>query len=335
MYRLPKWTFLVNAAVIGLLLNGCSTSQPNTKDATPDWVANPPKNSRYVYGVGTYQRIDNLALAFAQAEQNGNGQIAQQLRTRVSQSNMSQVEVTQTTGEAEQVVRNDRLYTRVYTAPIELEQIVNQERYIGPNYVYALQALDRSRALSRLRQQIDTLDNQIIEQGALLADTIVEPDWPIYMRLIPDFAQRTKLVEKYQLYSQNNTLYHDDARVKAIESKLSDAMNQYHFYLAPSSLRQALSVAFTDSGLSTSQAAATFSVDTDIAQRQQYQNERYYTFIDGSITLSSRNGDTIGSWQATGRGIASQPDAAEQKAKQEWAQKAVIKLLEHLSSDKY
>ena len=316
-----------------VLLSGCAPSPKEPLETLPEWVSNPPKSSRYLYGVGSYERIDNLALAFAQAEQNGNGQIAQQLKTQVSQTSTSQVNVSNS-GQGEQVIRNDSLYTKVKTAPIELEQTSNQERYTGTQYVYALQVLDRSRALSRLRLQIDELESSIREQAAELSPAIVEADWPIYMALIPDFAQRANLVEKYQLYSQNGASYAGDDRVKSIESQLSKALRQFRFYLPSTPQRNELEAAFTEAGFLTSKAPATFSVSTDTQLRNEIQKTRHYAFIEGTLSLTARDGTMIGSWQVSGRGIGLNDISAEQKARQSWADKAVEALLTHLSTQR-
>lgn len=80
----------------GLLLSltGCSalkTGSTQSEEPLPSWVLSPPQSSTHLYGVGSAARIENIALAFTQAEQNGNVQIAQQLRTQVSQTDRKSV----------------------------------------------------------------------------------------------------------------------------------------------------------------------------------------------------------------------------------------------------
>ncbi len=325
---LMPWSLLGASA---LLLAGCASAPKEPIETLPDWVANPPKSSRYLYGVGSYERIDNLALAFAQAEQNGNGQIAQQLKTQVSQTTTSQVNVAQSS-QGEQVTRNDTLYTRIKTAPIELEQISNQERHAGLDYVYALQVLDRSRALSRLRLQIDEVESDILSQAEALSPDVIEADWPIYMQLIPSFAQRSKLVEKYQLYSQSGASYEGDDRVKSVEKQLTSAFQTYRFYVPNSAQQSPLEAAFTEAGFQTSRQASTFTVVSKTQTRSETQKTRHYAFMEGTLTLTDRNDTIIGSWQVSARGIGLNDVSAEQKARQAWADAAVEALVTHLSA---
>ncbi|ADZ92765.1 LPP20 family lipoprotein [Marinomonas mediterranea] len=332
---------LILGVCLSSLLTGCigashdNSSQEAAASALPEWISNPPKDTRYLYGVGSYSKIDDLAEAFKQAEQNGNAQIAQQLRTQVSQVNTQDIQVTKSTGQQEQVLRAQSAYTKSKSLNIELDQIQNKERYQDTQYVYALQAFDRSKAASRLRQKIDEIDGDIRTIGSGLT-LLSEPDkseWRTYLSLIPKFSERQQLVEKLELYSQSGAIFPPDKKVKEIQRALGTALNTFSFNVTSSELTNPINSQLTEVGLRAGTENVVWKLSTQTQSRSEQKAGRTYAFIEGTLSLSTRDGEPLGSWSAKGRGISKQEASATLKAQQDWSEKAVTSMFQWMTSN--
>ncbi|BFM50640.1 LPP20 family lipoprotein [Marinomonas sp. THO17] len=316
-------------AGIAASLSGCFGSFSQTSKATkvlPDWVSSPPKSSTHIYGVGSAPKIDNLALAFAQAEQNGNAQIAQQLKTQVSQVSTQNTQVTSNNGN-EQVAKIQTAYTQIATAPIELEQAVNEQRFAGEKYVYALQSIDRARIVTRLKQAIAAQDSSIKKLAAGLttdaSQTAATQDWPIYMRLIPAFAQRQSYVEELQLYSTERQLAgRASDQVEQIEIQLSQALQYYGMDASQTNQANALASALSEYGF-TAKSPAVFRLSSQTSQHSEIQSGRSYVFEEGTLALYGPDNTPLASWTVSARGIAKDQKRATEMATNNWSKQAI------------
>lgn len=332
--KLTNW--LLSLGLVASLTGCLNTKQGDTAtQKLPDWVTSPPSNSSHIYGVGSASRIENLALAFAQAEQNGNAQIAQQLRTQVSQLNTQDTQVI-ANGDKEQVTKLQSAYTQVRTAPIKLEQTKNEARFTAGNYVYALQSINRTRLISRLSEQLAKLDTDILKQAESITMS-GEPntaDWQGFMHLIPLFAQRTKYVKQLNLYSQKSrSSGQADQEILEIESALNDALFHYGFDTSQTHLASQLSSALSAYGLSPKQNGA-FTLKSTGKSNTETQNGRSYVFEEGSLTLFSPAGEMLASWNINARGIAKNQQSALDKAEKNWADKAIESMFLWLTDNK-
>ncbi|TDO97913.1 LPP20 family lipoprotein [Marinomonas balearica] len=341
--RISSTFFRHNRLILGVCLSGLLTacvgsggdtaSQSNAVATMPEWISNPPKDARYLYGVGSYSKIEDLAEAYKQAEQNGNAQIAQQLRTQVSQVNTQDIQVTQETGQQEHVLKAQSAYTKSKSVNIELDQIQNQARFQDDQYVYALQAFDRSKAASRLRQKIDKLDGSIRAIGAKLAlDLEPNPkDWRAYLSLIPLFSERQLQVQKLELYSKSGAIFPPDSKVKAIQQALGVALKSFAFKVDSDALFNPVSSQLTEVGLRAGTDNVVWLLSTTTQSRSENKAGRTYTFTEGTLNLSTSSGEPLGSWTAKGRGISKQEASAILKAQQDWSEKAVSAMFQWMT----
>ncbi|TYL46794.1 LPP20 family lipoprotein [Marinomonas sp. IMCC 4694] len=309
-------------------LTGCLGTQTtqHQEEAVPSWVLSPPKSDAHLYGVGSAPRIDNVALAFIQAEQNGNVQIAQQLRTQISQVNTQDIQVRSGQG-AEQISQTSTAYTRIATSAIELEQATNEQRFAGERYVYALQSIDRRRIVAKLTRAINDTDDQIRRQAALLSQSDDQPpvaqDWRIYMSLIPYFAQRKSDQKELSLYStEHNTAGKADVNIRSIEQQLSNALAFYGFDASQTKQADTLASALSRFGL-TPKNDSTFTLSTRTTQQSETQNGRVYVFEEGSLALSGPTGARLASWTVSARGIGKSQESAEKEASINWSNQAI------------
>jgi len=317
--------------VTGLLLSltgciGSNTKSSHAQETMPNWVSSPPQSSTHLYGVGSASRIENIALAFTQAEQNGNVQIAQQLRTQVSQVNTQDTQVISGQG-GEKVSKTQTAYTQVTTSPIELEQAINEERFAGKNYVYALQSIDRTRIVSKLKIAINDTDEVIRQQASSLSTQLPEPpavqDWPIYMRLIPHFAQRRAYQEELSLYSTERTLAGKaDTDIQNIEQQLNRALASFGFDATQTKQADALASALSGFGL-TPKANSIFKLNSRTLQHHETQEGRFYVFEDGTLELMDPTGSRLASWTVSARGIAKNLNSAREQATVNWSNQAI------------
>lgn len=312
-----------------LSLTGCigSNTQPGeTTESMPDWVMSPPQDSTHLYGVGSAARIENIALAFTQAEQNGNAQIAQQLRTQVSQINTQDTQVRSGQG-TEQVSKTQTAYTQVTTSPIELEQAINEQRFAGKNYVYALQSIDRSRIIAKLKIAISDTDDMIRRQSASLTKTEdkypAPQDWQAYMQLIPYFAQRKSYADELSLYSTElTTAGKAGADIRDTEERLNLALSSYGFDVSSTEQADTLASALSRFGL-TPKAGSLFKLNSRTAQHHEEQDGRFYVFEDGTLELIDPTGSRLASWTVSARGIAKNLNKAQEQASKNWSNQAV------------
>lgn len=339
----PKWHWSYCLAItsVTLLLNGCMETNvkddttmamtPNlvtpTTDKLPSWVLSPPQDSSHLYGVGSAPRIDNIALSFAQAEQNGNAQIAQQLRTQVSQINTQNTQVSNATGQPEQVTRIQSAYTQVKTPPIELEQTVNEARFAGKDVVYALQSIDRNRIVAKLKLTMQDIDEAIQQQASQLSSkpgtAPREQEWRTYMQLIPLFAKRKTTHDELALYDQHvSSFLHSDPAISRLETQTNKALSEFGFDTTNTSFPQALNSALSTFGL-TPKMHSTFQLTSQTSQHSQTQDGRFYAFEEGTLSLLDSAGNQLGTWTASGRGISTDKSAAIQQAKADWSHQAI------------
>ncbi|WP_421848584.1 LPP20 family lipoprotein [Marinomonas sp.] len=312
-----------------LSLTGClglNNKSSDTQEPIPDWVLAPPQASSHLYGVGSAARIENIALAFTQAEQNGNAQIAQQLRTQVSQVNTQDTQVRSGQGK-EQVSKTQTAYTQVTTSPIELEQAINEQRFAGTNYVYALQSIDRSRITAKLKIAISDTDDMIRKQAALLTKTEdkypAPQDWQTYMQLIPYFAQRKSYEDELNLYSTASTAVGKaDSEIQDIEQRLNLALSSYGFDVSSTEQADTLASALSRFGL-TPKAGSLFKLNSRTIQHHEEQDGRFYVFEDGTLELIDPTGSRLASWTVSARGIAKNLNTAQEQASKNWSNQAV------------
>ena len=329
------WSCCLAITSVTLLLSGCLETTmavtPDlvtpTTDKIPNWVLSPPQDSSHLYGVGSAPRIDNIALSFAQAEQNGNAQIAQQLRTQVSQINIQNTQVSNTTGQPEQVTRIQSAYTQVKTPQIELEQAVNEARFAGKDVVYALQSIDRNRIVSKLKLTMQDIDEAIQQQASQLSSksgtSPREQDWHTYMRLIPLFAKRKETYRELALYDQHVSAFlHSDPAISTLETQTSEALSEFGFDTTNTSFPQALNSTLSTFGL-TPKVHSTFQLTSQTSQHSQTQDGRFYVFEEGTLSLLDSAGNQLGTWTASGRGISTDKSAAIQQAKADWSHQAI------------
>lgn len=317
--------------VTGLLvsLTGClgsNTKSSQTREALPNWVSSPPQDSTHLYGVGSAPRIENIALAFMQAEQNGNVQIAQQLRTEVSQVNTQDTQVRSGQG-GEQVSKTQTAYTQVTTSPIELEQAINEQRFADKNYVYALQSIDRSRIVAKLKIAINDTDDAIRKQAASLTKTEdkypAPQDWQTYMQLIPYFAQRKSYQDELSLYSTERTAAGKaSSDIQSIEERLNQALNSYGFDVSSTRQADSLASALSHVGL-TPKSGSLFKLNSRTAQHHEEQDGRFYVFEDGTLELIDPTGSRLASWTVSARGIAKNLSKAQEAATNHWSEQAI------------
>ncbi|WP_111637545.1 LPP20 family lipoprotein [Marinomonas shanghaiensis] len=328
-FALPARRHSLIFAALLLSLTGCSSVNTNvsqSEERLPDWVMSPPQSNTHLYGVGSAARIENIALAFTQAEQNGNLQIAQQLRTQVSQVNTQDTQVRSGQG-AEQVLKTQTAYTQITTAPIELEQTVNEQRFADKNYVYALQSIDRSRIVAKLKIALNDTDDMIRKLATSLTQTEdhnpAPQDWQTYMQLIPYFAQRKSYESELGLYSTERRFAGKaDTEIQDIEQRLNQALTQYGFDVSATKQADSLASALSQFGL-TPKSGSLFTLNSRTAQHHEEQNGRFYVFEDGTLELIDPAGARLASWTVSARGIAKTLDKAQEQATSAWSNQAI------------
>lgn len=336
--KLTKHLQYIGATCVALLmLAGCSSvDTADNRDAIPDWVANPPSDARYLYGVGSAERIDDVADAFKQAERQGNADIANQLRVTVSNRNVQSTQVEQSNSQPEKVMRSMSQVTKVETAPIVLDQSESVERYQSERYVYVLQRLDRQRVVSRLRQQLEEVDLQLIQVANRVSNSqpLVE-QWSVLMSALPMLSQRAQYLDLLAIYSKSSTVaFAMPDQVVGLQGKINQLLKELRIQVRDPSdqnpqLAMAVRAALTSKGLTPGQSqAAPLSLSLSSQYDFQQQAGRHYVFVNSKASLQLKDGHQIAAWDLTARGIsAGQQQAvsdAENKLSKELAEKLFV-----------
>lgn len=332
------------AVMASILLTGClgqgTKSEAVTQKRTPDWVLNPPSDSRYIYGVGSADKFDDLARSTALAERQANADIASQLRVTVSQTNIQDTQVTSGTGQSEQVLTSLASQTRVDTEALALEQSETVESAIAGNYVYVLQRLDRARIVARLNQEIDEIDAKFATiAGDVDENADLINQWRAMLPALPLLAKRAQTFNSLTLYSRSVVNKPKSAQMLAFEKKLDrllvalaiDVQSQVR---GTKSLVQNVRSGLTLKGLTptdvsvVSQNKAPLKLMLHASATVEKQKDRTYVFLTVNAALQQTiNGNAmLANWTVTERGVSAIASQAQLSAER----KAAAKLAEHI-----
>ncbi|EAQ65775.1 hypothetical protein MED121_09423 [Marinomonas sp. MED121] len=295
------------------------------KNTTPSWVLSPPSDTRYLYGVGSVIKTDDLVADIKGARQQANADMANQLRVTVSQSNVQSTQVSQSTSQSEQVLKSFSSTTRMDTESLVLEQSETVENVATDKYVYVLQRLDRAKITSRLRREISDLDSQLEEiatksnkQGDLV------DQWQSVLPALPLLSERTQKLDLLQLYSTSANLASSKSdKIKELERQLSTLLTQLSIQVSSQSagsqaLVKVLRSELTNKGLTpSSKTNSPLRINLHISSNKQVKEGRTYQFVNLNASLDEvdrTNSNMLASWSLTGRGISATPEIAKQTA---------------------
>lgn len=345
----PKSSFAFYC-LISLVLTAClGQSSSNTvaskTDRAPDWVLQPPSDSRYIYGVGSAQKLDDLAQSVTNARRQANADIASQLRVTISQSNLQSTEVTSGTNQSEQVINSMASQTRSNIETLALEQSETVESQQSGNYVYVLQRLDRVRMVSRLSQEIDDIDAQLDKIAiSLNPSTDAVSQWRDLLPALPLLANRVQSLELLNLYSKNALSKSKPASVQALEVTLSELLLALSIQVesdTPQSnaLISHVQSALTQKGLTPEEARlannspSPLKLVLDFSTKVEQQGARTYVFLTVEATLQQllNQGSMLASWTINERGVSSIQTQAKLAADQKAASSLADAVFQHLT----
>ena len=309
---------LLALVCISAFISACSSTPKETVNPLPDWVANPPKDNRYLYGVGSAQVTEDITVAFDLATKQANADIANQLRITIQSINTQNTRVDQLDSQQEQVMRSLASFVRVETAPMVLDQTQTANRFQAPQYVYVLQKLDRQRVSARLRQQIADLDQQMLEiADKLLYGTPLVEQWQTLLPVLGLLTERRHLADTLNLYS-NQTQAGLPQHVFKLQAKTAQLIREFSIAVdqqgLTTDLSRAVKSSLTKKGLSSAAmnySASNLTLFMTPTYDSQSQEGRFYVFVNSNATLSDNKGGQLASWSVEARGIS----AIEEQAK--------------------
>ena len=339
---------------ISILLSACigqSTDNGSAKvqaDRIPDWVLNPPSGGRYIYGVGSAQKFEDLVQTTANARRQANADIASQLRVTVSQSNVQSTQVRSGSNQSEQVLTSLASNTRVETEALALEQSETVESAQAGNYVYVLQRLDRTRVVARFNQEIDELDTQLetIVAGINTNDDVVT-QWSAILPALPLLAVRSQTLDMLTLYSRNAVVKNKSASVLELEILLSKLLVALAIQVdspvsKSGSLVSNVQSALTQKGLTPSDATLTRNGQTtplrltlDFNTTTKSQGGRVYVFLtmEAALQQAINQKEMLASWNITGRGVSAVGSQAHQVAERKVAKQLAEAVFTYLTKE--
>lgn len=341
--------------IIGVGLTACISSPvkesqtAQQKTRTPDWVLNPPSDGRYLYGVGSAEKFEDLVQSTTLARRQANADIASQLKVTVSQSNIQSTEVTSGSDQSEQVLTSLASQTRIDIEALALEQSETVESTISGKYVYVLQRLDRARIVTRLRQEIEDIDAEFTAIATEIdTNSDLVSQWRSMLPALPLMAARAQAVKSLKLYSKTAVSTAKSQQFQTFEKQLNTLLMALAIHVESQvpdsrSLTQNIRSGLTEKGLTPSTASsqlgkAPLKIMLHASSTIETQGDRTYVFLTINAALQQQVGQQsmLANWTITKRGvsaIASQAKiAAEKKAAMELANEVFTYLTQDYDS---
>lgn len=309
-----------------VLIVACSSPQKHLEPPLPSWVAQPPIDDIYIYGVGSALITDDMASTFDLAIKQAKLDIANQLRVTVQGINAQHTQVNRLDTQQEQVMQTLSQLIRVETSPITLESTETEQRFLHTKYAYVLQKLDRQHIISQLKRTISKIDNDIQDiDDAMEYEQALTDQWDTLLPALSLLTERRKLNDSLSLYSRGRTVelpphaFKVQAKTAQLIRALRIAIDEEGFN---NELSLAVSSALSKKGLTpTIVNYADNHLSLFLTPHYEYktQQQRHYAFVTTSASLRKYDQTPLASWSASARGISSSKEQAVIIANQQLA----------------
>lgn len=287
---------------------------------TPDWINNPPQRKGFAYGVGSGDLWGDKADAVRRAGDAARVNLVSQLRVTISGDSSTDIQERKATGKETELVQTMRNTIRSSVPAVELDEVKITESHVEGKYAYALAALDRQQAASRIRGQISDIEDEIVainnrpRQGNTLEQVRV------LLPALQLFAQRDRLADQYAFVSMQRkkpTLNEDLAAVQRQIYSLFDTL-EVRIAMTDSGAQEIAAgviEALTEQGMRiTDQGSYDLMVEVSAKLRPLEKDGLHYVFADSRVTIKDSNSRTLSTFSRQAKGASGHVELAKAKA---------------------
>ncbi|MFC3151979.1 LPP20 family lipoprotein [Litoribrevibacter euphylliae] len=320
---------LVRIVVVGLVvaLVGCKSShvvapasseQRLESQGAPSWVVTPPHDSQYLYGVGSAEIYGDKVRALQQAEDVARGDLIKQLKVNVSQSLTSTTNVNNSVvSKTAEVIVKSRVPE---TEMAGIERLDSFEDKVARS-VYALVRLDRVKAISSLRQDLQTMELDLSRFERRTSSNDLMEDIKFFLPALPKIRAYQLNADKLKLLAANDkssgTLNYDPS---GLQQRIYEMLGRIRVRLYPEN-ELARSMAIELAEQLTAQGVKVVShgdfellVSFNLSKIDKQNQGTQFVLLQGNMKVKDDQGQILKAYGVDAKGGAYDQDLARQRA---------------------
>jgi hypothetical protein len=287
---------------------------------TPEWVNSPPQRSGFAYGTGSGDFWGDKADAARRAGDAARVNLVSQLRVTVTGDFSSTVQERKSTGKQTELVRTVQNTIRSKVPAVALDEVRVTETFFDKKFAYALAELDRVKAASRLRAQIEGLEEQIMALHNKPRSGTTLQKLRVVLPALTLFAQRDRLADQLALVGTQRQKPALSDKLQVIEVTIYDLFNQLQVRI---SLRNAgaqeiadgVMESLTEQGMRISdQGAYDLIIEVSATLRPVEKNGSHFVFADSRVIIKDANNRILSTFSKQAKGVSGYADLAKAKA---------------------
>lgn len=309
---------------LGLAACQSSPSKPSsglkaTFDA-PEWVTNVPEQQGVAFGTGSADIWGDKTDAIRRAGEAARVNLVSQLRVTISGNSSADIEERKATGKETELVQTMRNTIRSSVPPVELDEVKITESHIEGKVAYALAALDRQQASSRIRGQIGSLEEEIvaIDNRPREGDTLEQVR--VLLPALQLFAQRERLADQFALVSMQRQKPALNEELASIQRQIYSLFDELKIRIAMTDIgAQEIAAgvieALTEQGMRINdQGQYDLMVEVSVVLRPLEKDGLHYVFADSRVTIKDNNSRTLSTFSRQAKGASGYAELAKAKA---------------------
>jgi hypothetical protein len=322
---------LLTSILVVCSLAACVANAPKQSDEsrrlenqtsfdTPEWVNSPPQRSGFAYGTGSGDLWGDKADAARRAGDAARVNLVSQLRVTVTGDFSSTVQERKSTGKQTELVRTVQNTIRSKVPAVVLDEVRVTETFYEKKFVYALAELDRAKAASRLRAQIEDLEEQVITLHNKPRSGTTLQKLRVVLPALTLFTQRDRLADQLALVGTQRQKPALSDELQAIEATIYDLFNQLQVRISMSNagaqeIADGVMESLTEQGMRISdQGAYDLMIEVSATLRPVEQNGSHFVFADSRVIIKDANNRTLSTFSKQAKGVSGYADLAKAKA---------------------
>lgn len=309
---------------LGLVACKSSPSKPSSglKDAfdAPEWVTSIPEQKGMAFGTGSADIWGDKSDAVRRAGEAARVNLVSQLRVTISGDSSADIQERKATGKETELVQTMRNTIRSSVPPVELDEVKITESHVEGKYAYALAALDRQQASSRIRGQIGSLEEEIIaiDKRPREGDTLEQVR--VLLPALQLFAQRERLADQYALVSMQRTKPALNDELAGIQRQIYSLFDKLQIRIAmkdsgAQEIAAGVIEALTEQGMRINdQGQYDLMVEVSAVLRPLEKDGLHYVFADSRVTIKDSSSRTLSTFSRQAKGASGHAELAQAKA---------------------
>ncbi len=308
-----------------LVIAACNVTTPMIAEAeasaVPEWVMNPPQKAGFVFGVGSAEIYTTDGEALDRAAANARKNLASNIRVVVQSTDTIRTSINDGA-----LTESINLAVRSEVPELELPGVTIEKNQKSGRTLYALAVLDREKALSGLRTQVDSVKQQLTPFLSRNVDSL--PPLDRLRQLVPAlklFEQWRQLDGKIRDLSEGLAAYPIEPEHEKLEQKIYKDINKISFKVMltdkDTSLRSGLVQALTQNGISvTEQGQADITLKYKVDWSDLFRGDRVFAVAIANVSLTDSTGKVFAELRQKTKAGSTNYNYARQKAMEKLAE---------------